>query len=159
MNQVKKEALGALNIIVDRIPPETYEAIKEGITDIEMLRDRDAQLEEMWDQLSDVPMNPETECIEAGVMGWGPGIHREEIWHWFDKRHSKGVAYLLYGDSCPKSDLAHLCKIKALCKECGSLGCGYNKGGICRYAMVNDAAPEINDLEGCRSYLFGGFLR
>ena len=32
-------------------------------------------------------------------MGWGVGIHREEIWHWFDVRHSKGVAYLLYGSS------------------------------------------------------------
>ncbi len=29
-------------------------------------------------------------------MGWDAGIHREEIWHWFDVRHSKGVAYLLY---------------------------------------------------------------
>lgn len=26
------------------------------------------------------------------------GTEREEIWHWFDERHPKGVAYLLYGE-------------------------------------------------------------
>ena len=36
-------------------------------------------------------MNPETECIEAHSW-WGVGIHREEIWSWFDQRYSKGIA-------------------------------------------------------------------
>ncbi|MCI9258461.1 hypothetical protein [Acutalibacter sp.] len=22
---------------------------------------------------------------------------REDVWHWFDDRHSKGVSYLMYG--------------------------------------------------------------
>lgn len=103
MNEVKKESLVVLDRVADVycISPTAVETIKEGITDIEMLRDRDAVLEDLWSQFADVPMNPETECIEASFMGWGPGIHREEIWHWFDKRHSKGVAYLLYGEAAP----------------------------------------------------------
>ena len=46
----------------------------------------------MWASFADVPMDPETECIEEKFMGWEPGTSREEIWHWFDERHSKGVA-------------------------------------------------------------------
>lgn len=66
-------------------------------------RDRDEYLEEMWRQFEDIPMNPETECIEAQFMGWGPGTHREEIWHWFDARYSKGVKALLYGQDVDKT--------------------------------------------------------
>lgn len=58
---------------------------------------KDNELEEMWAAFDDVPMNPETECIEEQFMGWPPGTHREEIWHWFDEQHSKGVVHLLYG--------------------------------------------------------------
>ncbi len=57
----------------------------------------DAELEELWDEFGDVPMNPETECIEDPFMEWDAGTHREEIWHWFDEKYSKGVVYLLYG--------------------------------------------------------------
>lgn len=30
-------------------------------------------------------------------MDFPAGTHREDIWHWFDERHSKGVTYLMYG--------------------------------------------------------------
>lgn len=101
MNCAKEQAVEKLNALNERgkIPYDDYSDIYEGLTEIELLRDRDAELEELWEMFSDVPMNPETECIEEPFMGWGVGIHREEIWHWFDKRHSKGVYYLLYGDS------------------------------------------------------------
>lgn len=58
--------------------------------------ERDRTLERLWEQFEDIPMNPETECIEEQFLGWWPGTKREEIWHWFDEQHSKGVAYLLY---------------------------------------------------------------
>ena len=41
-------------------------------------------------------MNPETECMEAPFLDFPAGTPREDIWRWFDERHSKGVAYLLY---------------------------------------------------------------
>lgn len=57
---------------------------------------RDAALEEAWDDFADVPMDPETECIEEPFLFFKAGTHREEIWHWFDEHHSKGVYWLLY---------------------------------------------------------------
>lgn len=78
-----------------------YDAIYDALCEIETLKDRDELLEELWSQFGDIPMNPETECIEAPFLGWGPGVNRMEIWHWFDRRHSKGVAHLLYsGEIC-----------------------------------------------------------
>lgn len=59
--------------------------------------DYDKLVESLWKLFEDVPMNPETECMEESFMGWPAGTHREEIWHWFDEHHSKGVHYLLYG--------------------------------------------------------------
>lgn len=58
--------------------------------------DYDTELEELWDGLEDVPMNPETECIEQDYNIFPAGTSKEDIWKYFDKRHSKGVHYLLY---------------------------------------------------------------
>lgn len=56
----------------------------------------DKKIEELWDGLEDVPMNPDTECIEEGYYIWPAGTFREDIWHWFDEHHSKGVYWLMY---------------------------------------------------------------
>lgn len=72
------------------------------------LHDRDVVLEELWARFGDVPMNPETECMEEEFLHFAVGTHREEIWHWFDHRHSKGVAYLLYKADISRTD--HLAK-------------------------------------------------
>lgn len=58
--------------------------------------DFDTDLEELWDGLEDVPMDPETECIEQDYKVFPAGTSKEAIWQYFDKRHSKGVHYLLY---------------------------------------------------------------
>ena len=54
----------------------------------------DEALEKMWDELEDVPVD-EDECIDIDWHGWDKGTHREEIWHWFDEWHSKGVGWLI----------------------------------------------------------------
>ena len=41
-------------------------------------------------------MDPVTEEIEEPYLHFPAGTHREEIWHWFDEQHSKGVYYLLH---------------------------------------------------------------
>lgn len=56
--------------------------------------DKDIRLEELWRQFGDVPMNPETECIEEDFLHFPASTNRMEIWHWFDEQHSLGVAYL-----------------------------------------------------------------
>lgn len=61
------------------------------------LHERDAVLERLWKQFTDIPMNHDTEKMEEPFMDFPAGTAREDIWHWFDERHSKGVVYLLYG--------------------------------------------------------------
>ena len=56
---------------------------------------RDVVVEELWDNLTDVPIDPETEELDEPYYIWPKGIDKEDIWHWFDEQHSKGVAYLL----------------------------------------------------------------
>lgn len=50
------------------------------------LQERDAVLEALWKQLDDVPMNPETEELEAAFLHFPAGTNRLEVWHWFDDR-------------------------------------------------------------------------
>ena len=127
MNYVVKEAVDALNELHGSIPYKDYCTIMDGLQEIETLRDRDEELEELWEKFADVPMNPETECIEEPFMGWGAGIHREEIWHWFDQRHSKGVVYLLYHTESSetktlmlwKNDFTHERNWNAVCEALG----------------------------------------
>lgn len=57
----------------------------------------DSEVEELWRSLDDVPMNPETERMEKPFLIFPAHTEREKIWKWFDKHHSKGIAYLLYG--------------------------------------------------------------
>ncbi len=56
----------------------------------------DERLEELWSEFGDVPMDPETEFMEAPFLGFPAGTHREEIWRWFDERYTGGVYSLLY---------------------------------------------------------------
>ncbi len=155
MSYLKNEAMELVNQLHQayRLSTDEYSQIFDALGEIELLRDRDEALEELWDQFTDIPMNPETECIEAPFMGWGVGISREEIWHWFDQRHSKGVAYLLYGGGPDYTVKAsELMLMKHLCFECESSTCQFNHGGECRFAMVHERKPRINDVDGCIDY-------
>lgn len=153
MNDVKRQAIDTMNELHRTIPYNDYCTVMEGLQDIETLRDRDEELEELWHRFGDVPMDPETECIEEQFVGWGPGVHREEIWHWFDRRHSKGVAYLLYNDGFVRTpETAKLLYLKQLCIECESPSCQYNHQGECRFPLVHERKPRINDYDGCIDY-------
>lgn len=156
MSNSKEMAITALNELHSSIPYAAYSVIFDALTEIDTLRDRDEELEELWQQFADVPMNPETECLEEPFLGWGKGIHREEIWHWFDKRHSKGVAYLLYNDGVDRTDeIAKLLYLKQLCHECDVDTCRYFFDGKCRFALVHERKPiaRNNDCEEFDYYL------
>ena len=155
MTALKKNAVGALDALYHNtnLPSEMYELLRDAMTEIELLRDRDEELEELWDQFEDIPMNQETECIEAPFLGWGVGIGRDEIWHWFDQRHSKGVAYLLYhGQEDYVPETKRLYGLSKLCFGCESTDCQFNCGGQCRFAMVHEVKPSISEHSGCLSY-------
>lgn len=99
MSELRYQAVTVANRLnqENRIDYSDYSALMDGLEEIDTLRERDKILEDLWTKLEDVPMDPETECIEEDFVNWPAGTHREDIWHWFDERHSKGVSYLLYG--------------------------------------------------------------
>ena len=154
-SDIKIEAFNRLNALhqADRIDNGDYSTIYDGLTEIETLRDRDQALEELWGQLADVPMDSETERLLEPFMGWGVGVSRDEIWHWFDRRHSKGIGHLLYSDGIDRTEgVAKLVYLKQLCIECESRTCQFNRGGECRFAMVHERKPRITDDDGCIDY-------
>ena len=55
----------------------------------------DVELENLWRDFADVPID-EDERLEEDWFKYKKGTDKEDIWHWFDKKHSKGVYYLLY---------------------------------------------------------------
>lgn len=54
------------------------------------------EVEALWDIFGNIPMNPETECIEDSFLYFPAGTHREDIWEWFDERYEAGVYGLMY---------------------------------------------------------------
>ena len=58
----------------------------------------DEEVRELWNRLGDIPMNPETECIEEEFMHFPVGTHREEIWVWFEETFNVSVADLMYSE-------------------------------------------------------------
>lgn len=130
------------------------DSVVEKIGQAQTLRERDKRLEELWSQLEDVPMDPDTERLEAPFLHFPAGTSREDIWRWFDERHSKGVAYLLHGDGVDRTeDTATLCYQKQLCTECDSETCVFNPDGICKFPFVGGRAPGLND-DGCTDYIY-----
>lgn len=134
---------------------EAYLIEQYMMRNMDTLQKRDAELEQLWGEFADVPMNPETEEMEKPFLHFPAGTNREEIWHWFDERHSKGVVYLLYGTE-PKYSLkntASLIRTQNLCCECDSETCVFNPEGICKVPFVTGKAPGLSE-DGCTDYCY-----
>lgn len=122
---------------------------------MDTLQKRDTELEQLWNEFTDVPMDPETEKMEEPFLHFPAGTNREEIWHWFDERHSKGVVYLLYGTE-PKyslKNMAPLVRAQSLCCECDCETCVFNPKGICMVPFVTGDAPGLSE-DGCTDYCY-----
>ena len=118
---------------------------------IQTLQERDSYLEQLWAEFADVPMNPDTECMEDDFLNFPAGTPRIDIWHWFDERYSRGVHHLLYGyDGIDRTgEIANLTYLNSLCFDCESKGCALNHNGECRFALVNGRKPRITEENGC----------
>lgn len=60
---------------------------------------RDAEIERMWDEFANIAFDEDEDgrlVLSEPWLCFPAGTEREEIWHWFDQRHSKGVYWLLY---------------------------------------------------------------
>lgn len=117
------------------------------------LKQRDVELKKLWDEFADVPMNPDTEKMEGAFLHFPAGTPREDIWHWFDERYSKGVAALLYGRGEDNTaTIATLAYRNELCCECDSELCAFaDASGICRAPFITGAAPRIHE-DGCDDF-------
>ena len=84
--------------VLELTPEPDLPAPPENMTDLD--------LENLWLELADVPFDdndPDVDMTLAENWKWfRKGTPREEIWRWFDERHSKGVAFLLYGAQDPE---------------------------------------------------------
>ena len=57
----------------------------------------------LWEEFGEIPMDPETECIEQSWHGFPSGSHREKIWHWFEETFQISVAEaLMYANNKKK---------------------------------------------------------
>lgn len=50
----------------------------------------DAELEALWKKLGNYTID-EDDCIEEPFLHFSKGTDRMDIWHWFDRNHSKGL--------------------------------------------------------------------
>lgn len=73
-----------------------FEAVKE-IVNAKEESERISAAKELWVQFGEIPMNPETECIEEEWHGFSAGTFREDIWHWFEETFNVSVAEDLMG--------------------------------------------------------------
>ncbi len=55
----------------------------------------DKKLEYLWDEFGNVLVDDDG-CILDGFLGFESGTCREEVWHWFDEKHSKGIYALMH---------------------------------------------------------------
>ena len=55
----------------------------------------ESSIKMLWEDFGDIPMDPETECLEEAWHGFAVGTHREEIWHWFEETFHVSVAELM----------------------------------------------------------------
>ena len=71
MNEVKRQATETMDELHQTIPYCSYCAVMDGLQEIETLRDRDEELEKLWAEFGDVPMNPETHSWGGGSVFTG----------------------------------------------------------------------------------------
>lgn len=77
--------------------PDDTEALVEDVGEIcsdscTMLGIERKAIKELWLEFGDVPMDPETECIDEPWMDFPKGTFREDIWHWFEDAFHLSVA-------------------------------------------------------------------
>lgn len=134
---------------------EAYLTERWSASNMDTLQTRDAKLERLWAEFGDVPMNPETEEIEAQFLCFPAGTNREEVWEWFDERYSRGVAKLLLVGEPKDREVAHALYLQSLCTECDAEHCVFNPDGICKAPFVTGRAPSLSD-DGCADFCYKG---
>ncbi len=82
------------------------------------------KLYELWDELSDVPVD-DTGHIETPFLHFLVGEDREEIWHWFEEQNDDFIVGEVMnghrrGMDNPMTDAEYVKHEGAFCPRCGS---------------------------------------
>lgn len=71
-----------------------------------IVKEQDEYIEKVWEEFEDVLFIEDEEsddsCKLVLASDWHnfcAGTTRDEIWRWFDQKHSKGLHWLMYGDT------------------------------------------------------------
>lgn len=99
MAKIPIEIADLESILLNFRQDHTEEEIKGMEEDLARLN----YIHDLWMQFGDIPMDPETECLEEPFVvhyQFGDGIHttfptgtfREDIWHWFEETFCISVA-------------------------------------------------------------------
>lgn len=154
MSELNTAAREIMNRLRNTIDYRDYSIVMDALDEIPTIEETDKELEKLWAEFEDVPMNPDTECIDEEFLGFPRETYRDEIWHWFDKRYSKGVAYLLYGGSVDKaSELSIAAYLKSKCFDCDKTTCRYNVRGECKFPLIYEKMPlSTGKGRGCLNY-------
>lgn len=72
--------------------------VQSGDEPLDLQNYLDKLLEVLWEGFEDILLYEEynEEFLDEPYLDFKVGTSKEDIWHWFDDRHSKGVHYLLY---------------------------------------------------------------
>ena len=126
------------------------------VSAMDTLKQRDKLLEEKWLELENIPFDPETEKLESPFMHFPIGTDKEDIWHWFDERHSKGIVHLLYYEGIEHyPELQKLFHRHQCCFNCDSETCALNPDGVCLYPLLYGEVPTFDDWEkGCSGFIY-----
>lgn len=119
----------------------------------------DYALKQLWAELTDIPMNPDTERMEAQFLHFPAGTEREDIWHWFDERYSKGIVSLLYSESGETDNCISPTErpdgLNEICPNCSRNACTYNCGGVCYAILILGRNPQVAEDGKCPAYTRG----
>lgn len=90
MEQRISEIEAALLNCQETLDPEVLASYEEELFHLNHIK-------ELWAAFGDVPMDPQTECIEEEWNHFPAGTFREDIWHWFEREFGVSVAEDLMG--------------------------------------------------------------
>lgn len=55
----------------------------------------DEEIMRLWEEMEDIPYDPEKEEIEVPFLHFPSGTDRDTIWHWFDEHYTGGLYALM----------------------------------------------------------------
>lgn len=90
---IKEEVVPFREKPLSNLSQEELAVIKEMLP-----RLTDQRIEKLWEELEDVSFNEDEEnnlILGENWQNFKKGTSRDDIWLWFDSKHSKGVAWLI----------------------------------------------------------------